>query len=114
MTGIDKLKSREDFLALCDACKAALDRENIKILVCGGTGCVAGGSLQIFDRLKALLEERGLNVEVELAHEPHGELHGETIGMKKSGSGFARSAGLSCLCWRSRSRYIQGYSKKTP
>ena len=85
MTGIDKLKSREDFLALCDACKAALDRENIKILVCGGTGCVAGGSLQIFDRLKALLEERGLNVEVELAHEPHGELHGETIGMKKSG-----------------------------
>ena len=81
MTALKRLNSREEFLQLALACKEALDREKCKILVCGGTGCVAGGSLQIFDRLQALLQEKGLNVEVELAHEPHGDV----VGMKKSG-----------------------------
>ena len=29
------------------------------ILVCAGTGCVAGGSLLIYARLKRLMEEQG-------------------------------------------------------
>ncbi|MDD7429621.1 MAG: NADH-quinone oxidoreductase subunit NuoF [Oscillospiraceae bacterium] len=55
--------------------------EKKKILVCGGTGCVAGGSLDIYARLIELIKEKGLNCEVELAHEPHGD----TVGVKKSG-----------------------------
>ena len=60
---------------------AQLDRQVKKIYVCGGTGCVAGGSLDIYDRLKELIEERGLQVEVEL--EEHKD--GEHVGLKHSG-----------------------------
>lgn len=76
-----KLSSREKLAAFRKVCQKALELETKKILVCGGTGCVAGGSLQIFDRLKELLEKHNIPVEVELAHEPHGEV----VGMKKSG-----------------------------
>ncbi len=78
---MNKLNSREELTALRKVCKAAFDGEKKKILVCGGTGCVAGGSLNIFDKLKGLLEEKGVNVDVELADEPHGD----AVGMKKSG-----------------------------
>ncbi len=78
---MSKLYTRDDLIALRNECKIAFEAEKIKILVCGGTGCVAGGSLEIHARLKQLLEEKGLKVEVELAHEPHGDV----VGMKKSG-----------------------------
>ena len=76
-----KLNSRADLIALREECVKAFEAEKTKILVCGGTGCVAGGSLDIYARLKELLEERGIPVEVELAHEPHDGV----VGMKKSG-----------------------------
>ena len=78
---MSKLTSREDLFAFRDLCSKALALETKKILVCGGTGCVAGGSLDIYDRLLSLIKEKGLPVEVDLADEPHGEI----IGMKKSG-----------------------------
>ncbi len=78
---MNKLHSREELIAYREVCKKALDFERTKILVCGGTGCVAGGSLNIYDRLKELLSEKGIPVEVELADEPHGDV----VGMKKSG-----------------------------
>ena len=43
---------------------------------------MAGGSLQIFDRLKELLEKSNIPVEVELAHD---DPHGDVVGLKKSG-----------------------------
>lgn len=52
-----------------------------RILVCGGTGCVAGGSLDIYAELIRLIKEKGIACDVELAEEPHGE----TVGVKKSG-----------------------------
>ena len=76
-----RLMSRQDLQKLRNVCQKALSLETKKILVCGGTGCVAGGSLDIYDRLKAMLEERGIPVSVELAHEPHEE----AVGLKKSG-----------------------------
>ncbi|MEG1990941.1 MAG: (2Fe-2S) ferredoxin domain-containing protein, partial [Christensenella sp.] len=60
--------------------KKSLDAQYKKILVCGGTGCVAGGSLDIYERLKELAQKRGLPVSVELKQEPH-----EEIAFKKSG-----------------------------
>ncbi|MEG0291419.1 MAG: NADH-quinone oxidoreductase subunit NuoF [Anaerovoracaceae bacterium] len=58
-----------------------LSRQTKKIYVCGGTGCVAGGSLDIYDRLKELIVERGLSVEIEIEKEKEGT----HIGLKKSG-----------------------------
>ena len=46
-----KLMSRQDLQNLRKVCQNALSLETKKILVCGGTGCVAGGSLDIYDRL---------------------------------------------------------------
>ena len=41
---MNKLHSLDDLRACRAQCEKALARETKKILVCGGTGCVAGGS----------------------------------------------------------------------
>lgn len=58
-----------------------LERQKKKIYVCGGTGCVAGGSIEIYDKLKAIINEKGLNCQVEIEKEEAGE----HVGLKKSG-----------------------------
>ena len=75
------LKTRQELMELREAARRAFGAQPEKILVCAGTGCVAGGSLQIFERLKELMEQRGVQVAIELAHEPHGD----SVGLKKSG-----------------------------
>ena len=57
-------QKREHFIQ----CLATQDKQ---ILICGGTGCVAGGSLKIYDRLKELMEERDIACTVQLEEEPH-------------------------------------------
>jgi NADH-quinone oxidoreductase subunit F len=52
-----------------------------KIYVCAGTGCVAGGSLEIYERLKELLEEKRVPCELELTF----EREEERVGLKQSG-----------------------------
>lgn len=79
---MNRLNSLDELKQYREKCADALKRETKKILVCGGTGCVAGGSLEIFDRLKALLEEKNIPVEVELGHD---HIHDDVVGMKKSG-----------------------------
>ena len=93
---MDRLNSRADLIALREECVKAFEAEKTKILVCGGTRCVAGGSLDIYARLKALLEERGIPVEVELAHEPHDGV----VGIKKA----AATASARWARWYALSR----------
>ncbi len=76
-----KLGSRQELETFRRSCEEALRAEKTKILVCGGTGCVAGGSLDIYARLRELMEENGIAVEVELADDPHQDI----VGLKKSG-----------------------------
>ena len=76
-----KLGSRQELEEFRHSCEKALQAEKTKILVCGGTGCVAGGSLDIYARLRELMEENGIDVEVELADDPHQDV----VGLKKSG-----------------------------
>ena len=75
------LKNREDLIELRQAYAASIKLQTRKILVCAGTGCVAGGSLDIHDELIRLIEEKGIKCSVELEKDPHDE----TIGVKKSG-----------------------------
>ena len=44
-------KNRNDIIEARKLYKEQLDRQIKKIYVCGGTGCVAGGSLKIYDKL---------------------------------------------------------------
>ncbi|MFW2487287.1 NADH-ubiquinone oxidoreductase-F iron-sulfur binding region domain-containing protein [Clostridium chromiireducens] len=76
-----KIKTREELNSVSEQYKALLDKQCKQILVCAGTGCVAGGSLDIYRRLYEIIQERGLNVTLELQEEPHGDI----IGVKKSG-----------------------------
>lgn len=57
----------------------SLAKQEKKVLVCAGTGCVAGGSLEIYQKIKEMVQEKGLLVSVELEEEKEG------IGVKKSG-----------------------------
>ena len=75
------LRSRNDLKEIRELYKNSLEKEKIKILVCSGTGCIAGGSLNIYDRLVELMKEKNLNCEVSLEKDPHDD----TIGVKKSG-----------------------------
>ncbi|MGN1163182.1 MAG: NADH-ubiquinone oxidoreductase-F iron-sulfur binding region domain-containing protein [Candidatus Ornithospirochaeta sp.] len=77
-----KFESREALTNARRLYKEAYDRQTKKIIVCGGTGCVAGGSLDIYANLKKLMEKKGINVSVTLEAEPHGE---NELGLKKSG-----------------------------
>jgi len=40
-----------------------------RVVICAGTGCVAGGALKIYDKFKEVLEEKGLSVRVNLEEE---------------------------------------------
>ena len=76
-----KIENRAELQKLREKFLYQIEKQTKKIYVCGGTGCVAGGSLEIFDRLKELIEEKGIVCQVEL----YEEVEGECISMKKSG-----------------------------
>ena len=72
------LHNREELQALRKSAEAALHAPGINILICAGTGCIASGSKDIYDKMKSLCEgENGVSVEFE-GEVPHPEI-------KKSG-----------------------------
>jgi NADH-quinone oxidoreductase subunit F len=83
------IKNYDDLLSLEYLYKKSLDKQRKKVLVCAGTGCVAGGSLAIYEKIKALVKENGLLVDVDLTKEEEGS------GVKKSGChGFCEAGPL--------------------
>ena len=86
-----RLASLSEFRALQQACMAAREAEKRKILVCCGTGCVAGGNLNVYQALKDRMDALGVACEVAL-NDNHG---GDAIGLKKSGChGFCEKGPL--------------------
>ena len=81
---MSKFTNVEQLQAFRLACKKELDSQAKKILVCAGTGCIAGGSLNIYNKFIELCNANGLNVQVSL--EEHVE---HPVGAKKTGcNGF--------------------------
>ena len=76
-----KINNPQELKQAQEIYKNSLDMQYRKVLICAGTGCVAGGSMDIYNAIGEMLEERGLPFSVELAEEPHGE----EIGLKQSG-----------------------------
>ncbi len=86
-----KIESRQQLIQCREEYKKALACQYKQVVICGGSGCVAGGSLKIYDRMKELMEERGLKVDVVLQHESHDE----SVGLKHSGChGFCQMGPL--------------------
>ena len=75
------LLNRQDLQNAREHYKTALEAQKKKILVCAGTGCVAGGSLEIYAELVRLIGEKGIPCVVSLEKEPHDD----SVGVKKSG-----------------------------
>lgn len=69
---------------LREEAKVLLAAEKREVLICAGTGCIAGGSLKIYDYIKSECEKRGLSVRVSLKKE-EGEDGQPSLQMKKSG-----------------------------
>ncbi|MBW6410581.1 NADH-quinone oxidoreductase subunit NuoF [Clostridium weizhouense] len=76
-----KIYNREELDSIRVKYKNALASQYKQILICAGTGCVAGGSLNIYKRLQELIDEKGLSIQIKLEEEPHDN----SIGLKKSG-----------------------------
>lgn len=73
--------NRQDLIDARKAAKDEMDQEKYRILICAGTGCLAGGSAKIYDKMCKLSQGVDVDVEVEfgaeIAHMPG--------GIKKSG-----------------------------
>ena len=76
-----KINSREELANKREEYLELLKMQRKQILICAGTGCVAGGSLLIYERLQEIIKEKGLACSIKLEKEPHDE----SIGVKKSG-----------------------------
>ena len=63
-----KLKNRFQLSQYREECKKAAFLEKRRILVCGGTGCLAGGSALLYDRFRELAEGAD-HVDVEIGAE---------------------------------------------
>ncbi len=84
-----RVNNREHLIELAKAYHRSLDNQKKRILVCAGTGCIAGGSLHVYDELKRLVAEKNLLVEIDLHKEDEG------VGVKKSGChGFCEAGPL--------------------
>lgn len=75
------LKNRESLIEFRKHFSSELDRQTKKIYVCAGTGCVAGGSLEIYAKLKSLIEKNNIICQVELKIEEEKDC----VGLKQSG-----------------------------
>ncbi|MDL2217818.1 NADH-quinone oxidoreductase subunit NuoF [Christensenellaceae bacterium OttesenSCG-928-M15] len=73
------LKNREELIALREKSKHLLEQNEKKIFVCAGTGCIASGSLQVYDAFVEALAGKNIEYSVELKEEARG------VGLKKSG-----------------------------
>lgn len=63
-----KINSREELQELRQKTKAKIDATPIRILICAGTGCIAGGSEKIYEKMKQLVAGNE-NVTVEFQEE---------------------------------------------
>ena len=76
--------TREGFRAMRETAEEALRRSGsaVNVLVCAGTGCIAGGSLKVCETLKEECERRGLQVYVGLTEHSGEE---KSLHIKMSG-----------------------------
>ena len=94
-----RINSPEELQKMQEFYGQELNAERKRILVCAGTGCVAGGSLQIYARLKELMKEKGIPCEVFLHDEADGPLHTEPEG--------GQTAQIEAMAERLKCTYIR-------
>ncbi len=77
-----KLENRCDLQKIREIFSKNYENETKKVIVCGGIGCVSGGSLDVLARIKEILAEKNIACEVEVGTHLEDE---EKVGLKTSG-----------------------------
>ena len=74
-----------DLQALCELrekAKKQIEEQKCRVLICAGTGCLAGGSLHIYEKMCELAEQ---NANVDITFEEEAAHPEKEIGVKRSG-----------------------------
>ena len=74
---------------------------SMRIIICAGTGCIAGGSMKIYDRFREELTKRGLKIAVSLEAEGdhnHGECGGACHAEHSKGEHALVESGCQGFC----------------
>jgi NADH:ubiquinone oxidoreductase subunit E len=71
------LKSREDVERVGEQAEKGLNRQKVRAMVCAGTGCLANGSLKVYEKLRELVSEKGLLVDLDMTEDACGEAHSQ-------------------------------------
>ena len=79
---MDRIENREALGQIRKASKEKIDNSRCRILICAGTGCLAGGSGEIYERMCELVRD---NPDVEVHFGPEIAHRDGEIGVKKSG-----------------------------
>ena len=76
--------TREEFAAMRRGAEHDLQMsaQTPSVLICAGTGCIAGGAMHIYDNFRKECESRGLQVYVGLHHDNDEE---KSLHVKMSG-----------------------------
>lgn len=69
------LKSRKDVERVRQQAERGLNRQKVRAMVCAGTGCLANGSLKVYEKLKELVSEKNLLVDLDMTEDACGEAH---------------------------------------
>ena len=86
-----KFTTRSDLIARREQARALAKADERVILVCAGTGCIAGGSMKVYERLTELCREGGYRVRIALREEGGDD----TLHFKRSGcQGFCEMGPL--------------------
>ena len=97
--------SREQLKVRQMKAKRALEAQRRQVLICAGTGCIAGGSLNIYERMKEECERRGLNVHVGLLREDETpETSADDINLKRSSKSSLTVFSTPMCKWRTATR----------
>ncbi|MDF2877363.1 MAG: NADH-quinone oxidoreductase subunit [Clostridia bacterium] len=75
------LSNRADLAELRKIYQKSIQTQKVKVLICAGTGCIAGGAKDIYEEFVRLMQEQGIVCSVSLEKEPHDE----SVGVKQSG-----------------------------
>ena len=70
--------TKEDLKKAIEVSQDKLNEQGLKVLVCAGTGCVANGSIEIFNKLQKKIKNLNETIKIELFEE-------DNITAKKSG-----------------------------
>jgi NADH-quinone oxidoreductase subunit F len=74
-----RFENREDLISFRASRGEAIASEKKRILICSGTGCVANGAMEVHEKFREILTERGASWSVELGDCQH------DVGLKLSG-----------------------------